>query len=134
MKQNVDLTLNRDFSTPSFLVKGLSFGSMFRHTQETFKWITDGVKKECLNYDNPISKKDADDFIKGLSIVNTGSRDVRACKFNARGYEINEICYECNKPIRIPWSGCSCYRKYLESHGGNKESCRKQLNYPTIIK
>ncbi len=134
MKSNVDLTLNRDFSENFSKTKGTSFRGMFRFLPENFQWVEDGVKIEFFNHENPSSRKDFDDFVAGKTIVNTGSRDVRAHKLDVRGLERKEICYECGEQIRIPWNGCPCYRKYLESHGGNKESCRKQLNYPTIIK
>ena len=134
MKRNVDLTLNRDFQASSFIVKGSRFYQLFDYIPETYQYIEDGIKRESFNYKNPNTQKDVDDFEKGTTIVNTGSRNVRSHKLNIRELHRKEVCYECNKPIRIPWKCCPCYRKYLESHGGMKESCRKQLNYPTIIR
>ena len=135
MKPNVDLTLNRDFEENFSKTKGTSFRGMFRFLPENFQSVCDGVKSEFFNSDNPNSRKDFDDFVYGRTIVNTGSRRVRAHKFNVRGLETDEICYECGEPIRIPWNGCSCYDKYLiRTYGKIQDSCRKQLNYPTIIK
>lgn len=134
MKRNVDLTRDRDFPEDSSKTKGKSFRRMFAYIPETYQWVENGLKREFINHENPNSRKDSDDFVRGISIVNTGSRDVRRHKLNVRGIEMGQICYECNEPIRIPWKGCPCYRKYLESHGGMKESCRRQLNFPTIIK
>ncbi len=135
MKRNVDLTLDRDFPKDSSKTKGTSFRGMFPYILETYQWIEDGVKREFFNHENPNSRKDFDDFVKGISIVNTGSRGVRRHKLDIRGTESGEICYECGKPIRIPWNGCSCSKKYMiRTHGKMQDSCRKQLNFPTIIK
>ena len=135
MKRNVDLTSDRDFPENSFTSQGKSFRGMFiKYIPENYQWIEDGVKREFFNHENPNSRKDFDDFVKGISIVNTGSRDMRKHKFNVRGIERGEICYECGEPIRIPWKCCPCYRKFLESKGQMKISCRRQLGYPTIIK
>lgn len=135
MKSNVDLTLNRDFQNPySVVVRGELIREMFDYIPETYQYEFEGVKKEHFNYKNPDTKKDVDDFEKGITIVNTGSRDVRSHKLNIRELYRDEVCYECGQPIRIKWKGCPCYRKYLESHGGIKESCRTQLKRPTIIK
>lgn len=133
MKSNVDLTLNRDFSKN--FSKGKSFRGMFPYIPETFQWVEDGRKREFFNHENPTSRKDFDDFVAGKTIVNTGSRRVRAHKLDIRGTERKEICYECGKPIRIPWNGCPCFEKYMiRTHGKMQDSCRQQLNFPTIIK
>lgn len=135
MKRNVDLTLDRDFPEDSSRSKGKSFRSMFPYILETYQWVEDGVKREFFNHENPNSRKDFDDFVKGISIVNTGSRGVRRHKLNVRGIEMGQICEECNEPIRIPWKGCSCFRKYMiRTHGKIQPSCRRQLDFPTIIK
>lgn len=134
MKRNVDLTLNRDFQSDFIIKPGRSFRGMFPHLPETYQWVEDGIKKERINHNNPSTREDFDNYTNGIGIIATGSRDVRSHKLNVRGINMGKICYECGEPIRIPWKGCPCFKKYLESTGGRKESCRKQLNYPTIIK
>ena len=107
---------------------------MFYAVPETFQWVENGIKREFFNHENPSARKDLDDFIKGLTLVATGSKFMRSHKLDVRGIETGEICYECGAQIRIPWQGCSCYKKYLESHSDPKEPCLKQLGYPKIIK
>lgn len=134
MKLNVDLTLNRTFSSDRRKTFGQRFSTMFYEVFETFQWIENGIKKEFFNSENPNAKKDFDDFINGVTLVATGSKFVRKHKLDVRGHETGEICYECGAPVRIPWQGCSCFKKYQKSHGNMKQSCRAQLNYPEIIK
>lgn len=135
MKRNVDLTLDRDFPENSSKTKGKSFRGMFGYIPENYQWVEDGIKMDFFNNENPNSRKDFDDFVKGISIVNTGSRLMRSHKLHFRGIERGEICCECGKPIRIPWNGCPCFKKFMiRYYGGMKVSCREQLNFPTIIK
>ena len=135
MKRNVDLTLDRDFPEDSSKSKGKSFRSMFSYIPENYQWVENGVKKEFFNHENPNSRKDFDDFVKGISIVNTGSRGVRRHKLNVRHIEMGQVCEECNEQIRISWKRCSCVRKYMiRKYGKIQPSCRKQLDFPKIIK
>lgn len=149
MKPNVDLTLNREFRfnptiTPKKSFLGVleslssgkhekSFRGMFSWVPETYQWIENGVKKDFFNYENPCSRKDFEDFIKGLTLVATGSKFMRSHKLDVRGTEIGEICYECGERIRIPWKGCSRCQQYLNSSGQQKVKCHNQLGTPTIV-
>lgn len=130
MKSNVDLTRNKEFHSKRITKQpGKSFRGMFINTFEMYKWKEGGVYKEWINYDNPATRSEFDEFIKGITIVATGSRDVRKHKKGVRKEQMGEICYECNRIIRIPWKCCPCIQKFLNFQ---KESCRKQLGYPNV--
>lgn len=132
MKSNVDLTLNRDFPSDRIKKHVRTSSRIVSFLPENFQWIENGVIKEFFNSYNSSAYKDVLDFQNGVSIVNTGGRDMRKHKLYVRkALGTREICYECGEPIRIPWKRdkCPCY-----SYDDEKQSCRKQLGYPTIIK
>jgi len=130
MKPNVDLTRNMEFHSKRITKQtGKSFKGMFIDTFKTIEWTENGVHREWLNINNPTALEEHDAFIRGITIVATGSRDMRKQKKEAKKSLRDELCPECNRIIRIPWKCCPCIQRFLNSE---KESCRKQLGYPNV--
>lgn len=122
MKMNVDLTLNHDFDSRSIASsKGSSFRNMFPYnaTQqgysfhsmfcEVYETVELGENGEWVNHHNPNALKNHCDFVNGITLVATGSKNIRKHKLHARSLARNEICDDCGKPLSIPWRICRCY-------------------------
>lgn len=133
MKQNVDLTEDQLFWNhffESYTFHGSSYLQMFCFDEcfpEVFTYEVRGRTCKQVNRCTAVMDE-IRGFAKGDSLIATGNSLLREVKFLVRERHNNELCEECDKPVRIPWNDrlCSaCMNLY-------KEYERQRKSYTTV--